>query len=207
MTCICPPFVVDGKPLMYDGHATPPDTSALLYNVSGLSRGSHKVQLMNAPTSITSVWIDVDYIVFQDSDSSSSTDTVLPMTPADDTDKAFAYFPSPSDWETISDTNSLGDSITRTQSRVGEVEFTFIGETVALYGRVGPHNGAFMCSVDNGAAMSLTAYSVEMADRQVLCLTNNLEKEKKHTLRAWNRPNGDQVWLEIDSAQVWGQNA
>lgn len=160
--------------------------------------------MTNVPTGPDHTWVDVDYIVFQDSDSSSSPS--LPTLFADNTDKGFSYLPA-AVWESVNGNNSLGNSLSRTQSSAAKATFTFVGESVALYGRIGPSNGAFICSVDDGANTTHTAYSQETANQQVLCFANNLKKEAEHTLSVWNQPSGNNAWLEVDFAQVWGDDA
>lgn len=184
-----------------NGTAVPDAFQTLLYGISNLTSGSHSLALTNQPTGTDHTWVDVDYLVFAD--------TLPDNTPtffADNEGAGFEYFPDVSHWEAEHDNSAFGGSIWRTQSSAGSLKFTFNGEAVALYGRTGSSNAQYICSVD-GVNVTLTSYSLLVADQQILCHANNLQKDVQHTFQVFNQPSDSKVWLEVDFARIWGDNA
>lgn len=157
--------------------------------------------MTNAPISLL-IWLDFDYLIWEGSLPDSS-DVVL----VDNTNPSMKHVPAIKDWESVVDANSSNGTLSRTQSNMGEMDLTFFGEAVAVYGRVGPNNGDYMCSVDGGPSTTYTGYSSVTGYQQTLCMANNLEKGVEHTISLSNMPTGSKVWLEVDYARIWGVDA
>lgn len=194
--------VDSSTPTSSNGLDTSEQFSVLLYSATNLSLGDHTIKVVNSPVSSDLNWLDLDYLIWEGSLPDSSRTVIV-----DNTNSSMKYIPDLGDWESEEDVNSFNRTVSRTQSNIGQMELTFFGEAVAVYGRVGSDNGGFMCTVDDGQSSTYTGYSSATAYQQTLCAANNLEKGVEHTISLANMPSGSEVWLEIDYARIWGVDA
>ncbi|KAF8315859.1 hypothetical protein DL93DRAFT_813662 [Clavulina sp. PMI_390] len=182
--------------------------ATLIYSSPLLNRGPHSFTITDVPAAADRSILGVDYMIVKDASPSFPASQISLF--VDDTNKAvFNYLPSSNSWESTPDSESLGGSLSRTQSQVGGVEIHFTGSSIALYGRVGQSNAGYLCSIDGGANVSYTGFWVESASQQTLYLANNLTGGgAEHVLRVWNVPDASNghIWLEIDYVQLWGSS-
>ena len=122
----------------------------------------------------------------------------------DNTDPSFTYLPVSTSWGNSEDaTTSFNATLTTTTNSSGQARLDFVGETVALFGTLGPNHGNYSCSIDGRKAIIYLGTYPSVTTQQVLCFGGSLGRGN-HSLVVSNVPIGtSRDTLSIDYAQIW----
>lgn len=138
-----------------------------LYSVGNLPQQSHTVRITHAGNTGTQ-YLDVDYITFN-STVHANWSTV------DDTDSSFE-FPSTGQWSTnvanASQYNASTGHITCLQG--GSASYIFQGDSVQLFGTVGPKMGQYSVSLDGAPPIDYNAQKEYFASNMMLYAGSSL---------------------------------
>ncbi|KZT18750.1 hypothetical protein NEOLEDRAFT_1103183 [Neolentinus lepideus HHB14362 ss-1] len=113
-----------------------------LYWSGELEEGPHTVVITNVPTGSNNNWLDLDYITFT---TSVSTQTTL----VQDTDPSFHWQGSGWSKNVANENQYNGTSGHLSCSNEDSVVYTFQGDSVQIYGVLGPSQGSYSISLDN----------------------------------------------------------
>ncbi|KAJ7481925.1 hypothetical protein FB451DRAFT_139105 [Mycena latifolia] len=193
------PYTVsmDGKTTQADGFSAN-DNFTALFDSGPMSQGQHTVVLTNALTDPKKPYLDVDYIIW-------STDSVSPNTTLKDSTSQFTYQPSDS-WKTDLPpelSGFQGGSGHYTQDKDSSATLAFSGDTVSLFGPIGPTLGPYGIEIDGKSIGTYNATSQTYAAQTILYYADGLG-EGDHTLKVINQPTSTNQRLAIDFASVVG---
>ncbi|KAG6331383.1 hypothetical protein ID866_7706 [Astraeus odoratus] len=182
-----------------NGYSATNEFMVSLFNVSGLTQGSHTVSLTNTGTGDLP-YVDIDLIVWQsevgDTDDELITETVQ------DTDPRFRY--DDLAWNaTPSDANFFNNGTghyTETYQASATLTFT-VWETVALFGSTGPLHGQYSVQLDAGQATTYNATTSLPFYGVTLFYADNLGTGQ-HQLTITNLPASSGQELAIDYALI-----
>ncbi|KAJ7071988.1 hypothetical protein C8F01DRAFT_1361438 [Mycena amicta] len=185
---------LDGKSSDHDGFSSTAVFGQPLFDSGSLPQQQHTITITNAPNDTTKDFLDIDFITW-------TTESSLPANQIDDNSNLFVYQPSNS-WKT-----DLGSSYSGFQNSTGHLTddkdatttITFAGESIVLYGAVGPSQGAYSVKLDGSDAGSFNAHKSTYTAQQPLFQTDSLGSGN-HTLVLTNQPSGTQTGLAIDFA-------
>ncbi|KAH7927506.1 hypothetical protein BV22DRAFT_1031695 [Leucogyrophana mollusca] len=169
----------------------------VLFNMTGLTQGMHSVQIENTGTNAQ--YLDIDLVVWQSEVGEEGDQLVAQV--VQDTDPSF-QFQSPA-WNTNPPdvnffNNGTGHSTTTYDATA---TYTFTGDSVALYGTVGPENGPYSVQLDGGEAVQFNATQFMLYTQTMLYYADNLGSGS-HRLMITNLPDQDGQYLSVDYAQV-----
>nr|GAT60605.1 predicted protein [Mycena chlorophos] len=186
---------VDGNtPSNFNGFASTAVFQQPLFDSGSLAQQQHTVTITNLANDTSEPYLDLDFITWT-TNSDSPTDQV------DDGSPLFVYQPS-SSWKT-----NLGSSFSGFQNNTGHLTsdnnatatITFAGESVVVYGAVGPSQGSYSVQLDGSDAGTYNAHNPTYHAQQSLFQTDSLGSGN-HTLVFTNQPSGTQNGLAIDFA-------
>ncbi|KAH7913448.1 hypothetical protein BJ138DRAFT_1146014 [Hygrophoropsis aurantiaca] len=168
-----------------------------LFNMSGMTQGMHSVKIENTGTN--SQFLDIDLVVWQ-SEVGNPGDQLVTQT-VQDTDPDF-QFQAPA-WNTNPPqvnffNNGTGHSTTAYNATV---TYSFTGDSVALYGTVGPENGPYAVQLDGGEAMAFNGTQFMLYTQTMIYYADNLGPGS-HQLMVTNLPEQSGQYLNIDYAEV-----
>lgn len=146
----------------------------------------------------TPAYLGVDYLMWESElREDSSTLNV------DDADLShFSYLPGPSWWShTTQASGAFNQTLSTSVSSDAQARLTFRGESVTLYGAVGPNDGNYTCTLDGGAAQMHSATNLGSFAEQTLCFFDGLSSDE-HNLVVQLVPTDPLSTFSIDYAQV-----
>ncbi|KAJ7215159.1 hypothetical protein C8J57DRAFT_1396936 [Mycena rebaudengoi] len=195
------PYTVklDDKTSTFDGFSEKEQFKALL-DSGTLKEGPHTVVITNTFKDKTAAFLDIDYVTITwltDPSATEATDTL------EDSSSQFSYTPSKS-WSTDlpkSYSNFKDNSGHVTTDKDASAVLAFSGETVTLYGAVGPDLGQYEVKMDGQSSGTFVATRENYAAQVQLFYADNLGSGN-HTLEVVNKPTSKQKNLAIDFAMV-----
>ncbi|KAF7315806.1 hypothetical protein MIND_00096700 [Mycena indigotica] len=185
---------LDGKSTDLNGFSSSPVFNQPLFASDTLPQQQHTVTITNTANDTRKSFLDIDFITWM-------TDSPLPANNFDDNSNLFAYSPADA-WKTDlgkSYSNFLNNSGHLTDAKDASVTITFAGESLVLYGAVGPSQGAYSVKLDGSDAGNFNAHNPTYFSQQALFQTDSLGSGN-HTLVLTNQPSGSQNNLAIDFA-------
>ncbi|KAF9268650.1 hypothetical protein L218DRAFT_852939 [Marasmius fiardii PR-910] len=181
------------------GTAADPGTfQTSLFSRTNLNDGPHTIMITNQGTN--KQFLDIDFITLRSS--VGGIDEHLIMTTVQDDDPAFIYSPI-SSWSTTPDNLGTFSGGSGHSTPDGSMTFTFdvSGDTVSLYGPVGPSAASYVVQVDGGTATTSSATKARFEPGVLLYHGGNLGPGK-HTLTFSCRPATGQS-CSVDYAEVY----
>ncbi|KAF7342203.1 hypothetical protein MVEN_01808200 [Mycena venus] len=190
---------IDKTTSQFDGFSAKDDFTDL-FDSGSLTQGQHTVVITNQQKDSKKPFLDIDYIVWStDSPSDPSKNIQL-----DDNASQFSYQPSDA-WKTNLPSDFLGfqgDSGHATTNKDASVKLSFSGDTIALFGPVGPTLGTYAVKVDGKDAGTFNANNKNYAAQTALYHGDGLG-DGDHTLEVINQPTATgEEYLAIDFAMV-----
>ncbi|KAF8160606.1 hypothetical protein B0H34DRAFT_806139 [Crassisporium funariophilum] len=169
-----------------------------LFSTVALQNGYHTVKMASLGTAN----LDLDCITWQTP--IGLTDESLLVSTVQDTDSSFKYTPE-SSWNPSPYGIGMfsGGSGHSTTSAGAFVEYTFEGDSVAVYGPVGPNGAPYSVQLDGGASANYSSNKVLYRPQTMLFQASQLGGGK-HTVKlrseAWNN---SALTLAVDYAEVF----
>ncbi|KAJ7468225.1 hypothetical protein B0H11DRAFT_2305774 [Mycena galericulata] len=190
---------MDGKTTQYDGFSTQ-DEFTYLFSSGPLASGQHTVVVTNAVNDTTKPYLDIDYIIWS-TDSSAVAENIT----LEDTISQFSYQPSNTWTTTLPSSMSGFQSNTGhlTQQKDASVILSFSGDTVSVYGAVGPTLGPYSIKMDGQSMGTFNATRQNYGAQIPLWHADNLGAGD-HTLELINQPTSTGQGLAVDFALVAG---
>jgi len=191
---------LDGQsPLMFSGlQADPGSFQFPLYFATGLTQGPHKVVVTNVPIDSNHPWFDIDFITWQTQyggATESSTDALQ-----EDDNSAWSYSPA-SSWST--DVSQLpgfsSGSGHATFTDGSSATYRFNGDTISIYGAVGPAAAPYTVSLDGGPVTTYNGTELRYYPQSLLYYADNLGPGN-HMVNLVAHPAGFGQALSIDYA-------
>ncbi|KAJ7120178.1 hypothetical protein C8R44DRAFT_921203 [Mycena epipterygia] len=190
---------IDGKTTQYDGFSAQDQWTAL-FDSGSMKEDSHTVVITNLLNDTKKPYLDIDYITWL-TDSSAVTQSIT----LEDTTSQFSYQPS-NTWKSDlpSDMSGFqGSSGHLTQEKDASAILSFSGDTVAIFGAVGPNLGPYGIKIDGQAVGTFNATKQNYAAQIALFHADDLGAGD-HTLEVINQPTSTGQGLAIDFALVAG---
>ncbi|KAJ7889611.1 hypothetical protein B0H13DRAFT_1626706 [Mycena leptocephala] len=184
---------IDKTTTQYNGFSAK-DNFTALFDSGSLASGQHTVVITNNESDAKKAFLDIDHITWS-TDSSAATQSIQ----LDDNTSQFSYQPS-NTWKTDLPSDLSGfqnDSGHVTQTRDASALLSFSGDTVALFGAVGPNLGPYAIKIDGQSAGTFDATNQNYAAQTALYHGDGLGAGN-HTLEVINQGQG----LAIDFALV-----
>jgi len=187
---------VDGKVVaQHDASSSSAAFQQVLGAVSDLEMGSHTVTLTNAGPAL-----DIDYVTFQTATSGSDQPSSKTL---DDMDSSLSFG---SQWEYGEHEGFWNNTIHYTEGSDAEVQFSFDGDAVAVYGTSAPSMGNYTVTLDgidqqfNGGSDG----SVELLHAQTLLYFATGLNAESHNMVITANPSkmGDPSWFELDAISI-----
>jgi hypothetical protein len=190
---------LDGTVFPIDGYSSVNMFQVPLFSQSNMQQGTHQVILTNGNS-----YVDVDFVTWS-SDVSQGTQSVVD-TAVDDWHPAFSYYPT-SAWTTeIAHIGSfLGGTGHSTSEQNAYVQYSFTGDSVALYGSVGPDHAPYSVQIDGGPMANFSATKNNYLPHSLLYRADNLGAGS-HSLVMQNQQISSGQVLEIDYAIVYSSS-
>jgi len=179
-------------PTLFNGASTPPQFKQVLFTTT-VAKAAHNLTIVNGDGTL-----DVDYVAFN---TSIGTDNeALIVNSFQDLHPSFTYTPS-SLWAVPPSAGTFsGGSLHMTSSPSASLQFSFQGDTVAVYGPVGPgFTPSFSVQVDNGTPSFYSAQKQLFRSEQVLFYSAGLGAGQ-HSIKIGPGAPGQ---LAIDYANVY----
>ncbi|KAJ7861732.1 hypothetical protein B0H14DRAFT_3863354 [Mycena olivaceomarginata] len=173
------------------------DNFTALFDSGSLTQGQHTVVITNQQIDAKKQYLDVDYITWSTDSPSDSTKNVQ----LDDNASQFSYQPSDA-WKTDlpSDMSGFqGGSGHVTQNKDASAKLSFSGDTIALFGPVGPKLGPYAIKIDGKDAGTFNPQKENYAAQTALYHGDGLGAGD-HTLEVINQPTSTDQFLAIDFA-------
>ncbi|KAK7042135.1 hypothetical protein R3P38DRAFT_3178720 [Favolaschia claudopus] len=189
---------IDKTTTQHDGFSGT-DVFADLFDSGSLSQGSHTIVITNQQNDTKKPFLDVDYITWS---TDSPTDPKKSVQ-LDDKASQFSYQPANA-WKSDlpSDMSGFqGNSGHVTQSKDASAKLSFSGDTVALFGPVGPKLGPYAIKIDGKSVGTFNANNQNYAAQVALYHGDGLGSGD-HTLEFINQPTSSTQFLAVDFAQV-----
>ncbi|KAJ7120175.1 hypothetical protein C8R44DRAFT_541939, partial [Mycena epipterygia] len=206
---------MDGNTMEYDGFSAD-DEYTSLFDSGSLKQGQHTVVITNIMKDTKRPYIDIDYASHSAALSAlhaltSPRSLVAPNITLKDTVSQFSYQPS-DNWKT----NLPDDILTQEQNASAIISFSVCpssishqfrsfaqGDTVAIFGAVGPSLGPYDIKIDGQSMGTFNATKQNYAAQIQLYHADDLGAGN-HTLEIVNQPTSTGQGLAIDFARVAG---
>jgi hypothetical protein len=206
----CYVLAVDGKNSSYNGYHSPNLFQQLLFGQPNLVMGQHTLTIVNAgsmdtnPDNTSLVSFDVDWVTWETeyTGPGGPNNAIIAQTFFDNTHFRFLYQPS-SDWISEKAVGFANGTSETTSKSNAQVQFTFSGDALALYGSVNATHGAYSANVNQGPVTTLNGYYEANAYQQMLYYSENLGAGT-HILTVTNVPTVPmQNVFTVDFALTW----
>ncbi|KAF9462292.1 hypothetical protein BDZ94DRAFT_1166190 [Collybia nuda] len=171
-----------------------------LFSAAGLSQGFHTVTLTNQEGS----FLDIDFITWETTVGTNSSGNFYVNT-VQDTSPSFTYLPSETDWGVPSKNigSFMGGSGHATTKSGASLTYSFdVGESVSLYGPVGPDGSLFAVHVDGSSASAYTTVQEFYTPQSLLYHASSLGPGS-HNLTLICQPINPQQTFAVDYAVVF----
>ncbi|KAJ6562356.1 hypothetical protein B0H19DRAFT_943191 [Mycena capillaripes] len=191
---------IDKTTQQFDGFSAK-DNFTAIFDSGSLSSGQHTVVITNNENDAKKSFLDIDYITW-------STDSATQNIQLDDNALQFSYQPA-NTWsaDLASDMSGFQNSsghLTLDKDASAILSFSVHspkGDTVALFGAVGPKLGPYAIEVDGKSVGTFNATNQNYAAQTVLYHGDGLGAGD-HTLEVINQPSSTGQGLAIDFAVV-----
>lgn len=178
-----------------NGFASPSQFQAVLFSTSSLQPGLHTVTLTN----LEDKFVDIDYFTWQNTIGEGGEDLIVNT--IDDSSSDFQYSPgwsssNPSDFGTF-----LGGTGHETSASDSYFTYTFTGNSVSLYGPIGPNYSPYTVQVDGGTVSHYNASNVNFIPQVILYYADGLGPGT-HSLKVMYQPSTVGQTFAIDYAST-----
>ncbi|KAK7042133.1 hypothetical protein R3P38DRAFT_3447488, partial [Favolaschia claudopus] len=188
---------LDKNTTQHDGFSAT-DVLANLFDSGSLPQGQHSIVITNQQNDTKKQDLDIDYITWS-TDSPTEPQKIIQI---DDDASQFSYQPKDA-WKTDlpSDMSGFqGDSGHVSQSKDSSAILSFSGDTVALFGAIGPNFGPYAVKIDGNSVGTFNATKQDYTAQAALYRGDGLGSGD-HTLEIINQPSSSSQFLAIDFAQ------
>ncbi|KAJ7154834.1 hypothetical protein C8R43DRAFT_1186132 [Mycena crocata] len=190
---------LDGQTTEYDGFSDD-DSYTSLYDSGALDPWPHTVIITNIMNDTDRPYLDIDYITWSTDDSA-----VPPNITLEDDASQFSYQPSDA-WNADfpSEISGFqGDSGHFTEEKSAAAVLSFSGDTVALFGAIGPNSAPYDIKIDGQPMGTFSAARLNYGAQRQLYHADALGAGN-HTLEVIHQPTSAGQRLAIDFALVAG---
>ncbi|KIM75629.1 hypothetical protein PILCRDRAFT_13409 [Piloderma croceum F 1598] len=197
-------ITLDGQTTTMNGYS--PGTGIYqtpLFTQTHLTNTLHTITLTNAGLNSTypfSNFLDLDYITWESTYGIGSKQ--VKETTLQDSDSSFSYQPQGS-WNTSPEFLSFffGQSGHATTTAEASMTLTFSGDTVQIFGTVGPKDAPYSVQLDNGSPLTFNATKYKAYQQVLLYYADNLGPGS-HNVKITNKPALPGESLNINYALV-----
>ncbi|KAJ7720962.1 hypothetical protein DFH07DRAFT_303752 [Mycena maculata] len=190
---------LDGNIADYDGFSKKANFT-YLFDSGTLNAGPHTVVVTNTGNSTNVTNLDIDYIIWSTDSSAVAQNITLK-----DNTAQFSYQPS-SSWTTALPkeiSGFQGNSGHFTMDNSASTILSFSGDTVSVFGAVGPSLGPYGITLDGESVGTFNATKQNYTAQMLLYHADGLGAGD-HTLEVINQPTDTGQGLAIDFARVAG---
>ncbi|KAL0952765.1 hypothetical protein HGRIS_006993 [Hohenbuehelia grisea] len=188
---------LDGAVTTDSGFANSPGLfQTPLFSAKGLQHRSHTLTITNSLNNDTRPYLDIDFITWT-SEAKDDQSTFLP-----NTDSHFSYDP-PTSWSSASQEGFNSSAARSTLESGASMFLKFSGESVTVFGAIGPTSAPYTVELDGEAPSSYNATKDLYTPQVMLYHTDNLSSGD-HTLKLTSAPANSGQALSIDYALVRG---
>lgn len=128
----------------------------VLFGLNGLTQAEHTLVFTNAPTTsnLNNWFLDVDYIIYETQVVANSTPVTTILEDSNST--VWAYSPS-SSWTAVTNSQFHNGDGHQAATPGASATATFDGQSVTVFGLIGPDQGNYTVQVDNGPTTTFNA--------------------------------------------------